>query len=106
MKKGIITICILIVASAGAAFAQGSGQLSTTTGGPSAVLPRPSPFPRVPIVLVPKEGVVQVAIRNRNPLQLLNPKAPAQYGDGQEHVARDPDDPAKPKGIAFFAWTF
>ena len=56
--------------------------------------------------IVPTEGVVQVAIRQGNPVQLINPVAPARYGNGQEHVMHDPNDPGKPKGISLFAWSF
>jgi len=56
--------------------------------------------------LVPREGVVQAAIRQGSPLQLVNPLAPARYGNGEEHVMHDPNDPGKPKGISLFAWSF
>jgi hypothetical protein len=47
-----------------------------------------------------------VAIRTGNPIQLINPAAPARYGNAQEHVSHDPKDPGKPKGIVLFAWSF
>ena len=87
------------------------GQLATTvlttttaTGEVRTTIPKP----RVPAAapLVPTEGVVQVAIRQGNPVQLINPVAPARYGNGQEHVMHDPNDPGKPKGISLFAWSF
>ena len=90
---------------------QGQGQLSTTvlttttaTGEVRTTILKP----RVPAAapLVPTEGVVQVAIRQGNPVQLINPVAPARYGNGQEHVMHDPNDPGKPKGISLFAWSF
>jgi hypothetical protein len=39
-------------------------------------------------------------------MQLINPVAPARYGNGQERVMHDPNDPGKPKGISLFAWSF
>jgi hypothetical protein len=124
MKKNLLVSTILAV-TAGMALAQGQGQvqeqgqvpgqgqgqLSTTvlttttaTGEVRTTILKP----RVPAAapLVPTEGVVQVAIRQGNPVQLINPVAPARYGNGQEHVMHDPNDPGKPKGISLFAWSF
>jgi hypothetical protein len=118
MKKKLVGSAILVL-TAGMALAQGQGQvpgqgqgqLSTTvlttttaTGEVRTTILKP----RVPAAapLVPTEGVVQVAIRQGNPMQLINPVAPARYGNGQEHVMHDPDDPGKPKGISLFAWSF
>jgi hypothetical protein len=118
MKKKLLVSTILAL-TAGMALAQGQsqvpgqgqGQLSTTvlttttaTGEVRTTILKP----RVPAAapLVPTEGVVQVAIRQGNPVQLINPVAPARYGNGQEHVMHDPNDPGKPKGISLFAWSF
>ena len=118
MKKKLLVSTILALI-AGMALAQrqdqvpgqGQGQLSTTvlttttaTGEVRTTILKP----RVPAAapLVPTEGVVQVAIRQGNPVQLINPVAPARYGNGQEHVMHDPNDPGKPKGISLFAWSF
>ena len=118
MKKKLLVSAILSL-TAGMALAQGQsqvpgqgqGQLSTTvlttttaTGEVRTTILKP----RVPAAapLVPTEGVVQVAIRQGNPVQLINPVAPARYGNGQEHVMHDPNDPGKPKGISLFAWSF
>ena len=118
MKKKLLVSTILAL-TAGMALAQGQGQvpgqgqgqLSTTvlttttaTGEVRTTILKP----RVPAAapLVPTEGVVQVAIRQGNPIQLINPVAPARYGNGQEHVMHDPNDPGKPKGISLFAWNF
>jgi len=124
MKKKLLVSTILAV-TAGMAFAQGQGQVqeqgqvpgqgqgqlsttvlttTTTTGEVRTTILKP----RVPAAapLVPTEGVVQVAIRQGNPVQLINPVAPARYGNGQEHVMHDPNDPGKPKGISLFAWSF
>jgi len=124
MKKKLLVSTILALTT-GMVFAQGQnpapapapapvpaqGQLSTTvlttttaTGEVRTTILKP----RVPAAapLVPTEGVVQVAIRQGNPVQLINPVAPARYGNGQEHVMHDPNDPGKPKGISLFAWSF
>ena len=110
MKKKFL-ISMLLAVTTGVAFAQGQGQRSTTvttpanaTGRVETTLPKPKPPAAAPIV--PIEGVVQAAIRHGQPVQMINPAAPARYGSGEEHASHDPKDPGKPKGIVFFAWTF
>ena len=44
-------------------------------------------------------GIVAQAFKMKKPLQMINPHAPAKYGNGQENVSWDPDKPEKPKGI-------
>ena len=103
MKKQLL-ISMLVAASAGLAF--GQGKLSTSVGNVQIQVPKATPAPARIVPGPAKEGVVQVALRHGNPLQMLNPAAPPQYGNAHEHVSHDPNDPGKPKGIALFAWTF
>jgi hypothetical protein len=51
-------------------------------------------------------GVIPRAIRGGNPLQMLNPFAPAKYGTGEENVSLDPDVPGKANGINLFSISF
>jgi hypothetical protein len=51
-------------------------------------------------------GVIPRAIRGGNPLQMLNPFAPAKYGTAEENVSLDPDVPGKVNGINFFSISF
>ncbi len=108
MKKTLLSI--LLAAATSVAFGQGQGELTTTTttttatGEVQTVLPKPRPPSAAPIV--PTEGAVQLAIRTGQPIQLINPAAPARFGNGQEHVSHDPNNPGKPKGIVLFAWSF
>jgi hypothetical protein len=51
-------------------------------------------------------GVIPRAIRGGNPLQMLNPLAPAKYGTSRESVSLDPDVPGKVNGINFFSIPF
>ena len=51
-------------------------------------------------------GVIPRAIRGGNPLQMLNPFAPAKYGTAEENVSFDPDLPGKVNGINFFSVSF
>jgi hypothetical protein len=46
-------------------------------------------------------GVIPRAVRGGNPLQMLNPRAPARYGTA-EHVTVKPEDPGKWNGIKLF----
>ena len=112
MKTTILSI--LLAAASSVAFGQGQGELTTTagttvtttttTGRVETTLPKPRPPSAAPII--PTEGAVQLAIRTHQPIQLINPAAPAEYGNAQERVSHDPKDPGKPKGIVLFAWTF
>jgi hypothetical protein len=51
-------------------------------------------------------GVIPRAIRGGNPLEMLNPFAPAKYGTAEENVSLDPDVPGKANGINFFSISF
>jgi hypothetical protein len=52
------------------------------------------------------DGVLVAAFQpGGNPLQMLNPKAPAKYGTAQQHVDIDPRT-GKWKGIKLFTITF
>ena len=62
-------------------------------------LPAAHPQPTV-------SGVIPRAIRGANPLQMLNPFAPAKYGTADDNVSFDPDVPGKVNGINFFSVSF
>jgi len=51
-------------------------------------------------------GVIPRAIRSGNPLQMLNPLAPAKYGTAEENVVLDPDRPGKWNGIKLLGISF
>ena len=51
-------------------------------------------------------GVIPRAIRGGNPMQMLNPFAPAKYGTADESVSLDPNVPGKVNGIKFFSVSF
>jgi hypothetical protein len=111
MKKMFLSL--LLAGATSAAFAQTpatQGELTTTTTTvtkPARVQPEIEK-PRSPqaVPLVPTEGAVQVALRTRRPLQMINPAAPARYGSAQEHAAHDPHDTGKPKGIVLWSFAF
>jgi hypothetical protein len=51
-------------------------------------------------------GVIARAIRSGNPLQMLNPLAPAKYGTAEENVLLNPDVPGKWDGIKLLRISF
>jgi hypothetical protein len=51
-------------------------------------------------------GVIPRAIHGGNPLQMLNPLAPAKYGTANDSVSIDPDVPGKVNGIVFVSIPF
>jgi hypothetical protein len=70
-----------------------------------------------PVVRGEASGVIPRAIRGGNPLQMLNPRAPARYGTAEESVmteayyprrstVEDPSYPGKWRGIKFFSIVF
>ena len=65
---------------------------------------RPAPTPP-PIRKENTDGVLPRAARGGNPFQMLNPKAPPQYGKAEDSVVLDPDT-GKWKGIKLFTINF
>ena len=63
------------------------------------------PAPPPPIYRERVEGVVPRAVRGGNPLQMLNPNAPARYGTAEQSVVIDPET-GKWKGIKLFEIIF
>ena len=54
----------------------------------------------------PVDGVVPRAFQpGGNPLQMINPAAPAKYGTAEEHVVLDPET-GKWRGIKLFTFNF
>ena len=51
-------------------------------------------------------GVLPRATRGGNPMQMLNPLAPAKYGTANESASIDPDVPGKVSGIIFVSIPF
>ncbi len=53
------------------------------------------------------DGSVARAARSGNPLQMINPFAPKQYGDGTDVTRHEPDDAfQRPEGLKLFAVDF
>jgi hypothetical protein len=111
MKTCLIVLCLAATAA--------SSALAETYEAPVRP-PRKQPKERKapPLAPVPVDGVIPRAVRGGNPIQMLNPKAPAKYGTSQDAVVFDPmpynqvpaqngqTDAGKWKGIKFFAFRF
>jgi hypothetical protein len=82
MKK-LLTFSILI-ATAIAVSAEPKG-LSAPAGKKHMKAEKPAPITRSEV-----KGVIPRAVRGGNPLQMLNPKAPAKYGTADQSVAYNP----------------
>jgi len=97
MKKIVAVAVMMMIASA--AFAE------TFT---APIVPRKAPPPQKAVPLPPREvgGVVPRAVRGGNPLQMLNPRAPARYGTAEQSVSMKPDGSGKWNGIKLFEFTF
>jgi hypothetical protein len=65
-----------------------------------------APRPPAPIARPDVTGVIARAIRGGHPLQMLNPRAPAQYGTAEENVVLDPDVPGQGNGIKLISIPF
>ena len=98
MKKFFVTVQCLLIASV--AF----GQTFTAPTGKRGVQPKPKPPP--PITTRDIQGVIPRAIRGGNPVQMLNPRAPAKYGTSEESVTLKPDGSGKWNGIKLFGIVF
>ncbi|PYK90513.1 MAG: hypothetical protein DME35_05700 [Verrucomicrobia bacterium] len=97
MKKLVVLGIVMTIA--GLAMAQ--PQKKTFT---ARVKTRPAPTPP-PIKKENTDGVLPRAARGGNPFQMLNPKAPPQYGRAEDSVVLDPDT-GKWKGIKLFTINF
>ena len=51
-------------------------------------------------------GAIPRGVNGGNPLQMLNPMAPAKYGTWVDNTSFDPNVPGKWKGIKLFEWVF
>jgi hypothetical protein len=51
-------------------------------------------------------GAIPRAIRGGNPLEMLNPFAPAKYGTAEDDTILDPQQPNRAEGIKFFSVNF
>lgn len=107
--KATILILILLAAvallphwSLAATRQYGAPQSPTFTHKHHAVENRQRSFELQPEIT----GVIPRAIHGGQPLQMLNPFAPATYGTAEENLSLDPDVPGKGNGITLFSAFF
>jgi hypothetical protein len=97
MKTSIIAILAALVTTVSAQ------EFRAPIGRQKPVRAMETPPPVSPKV----EGVLPKAFGSgRNPLQMLNPWAPARYGNWVENTSFDPDHPGKWNGIKLFEILF
>lgn len=98
MKTFLLAACLASVVVVNA----GAQTFSASVGGaPRETRERPAP----PISREPITGVIPRALRGGNPLQMLNPRAPARYGTAEQSVVFDPVT-GKWRGIKLLCFNF
>jgi hypothetical protein len=102
MKKLVLLGVLMGIASL--AFAQSPQPQKKTFTAKTTGKARPAPSPP-PLRKANTEGVLARASRGGNPLQMLNPKAPAVYGTAEDNVFLDPET-GKWKGIKLLTINF
>ena len=102
--KTCLIAALLIAAALTSAVAQTKTFKAPVTQTKQTHRPPPPPLTKRAV-----DGVIPRAVRGGNPLQMLNPKAPPQYGTSQDAVSFDVTDiyrPEKWRGIKFFEFRF
>jgi hypothetical protein len=99
--KTILSVC-MVIALAGTAWAEPQKKGFVATTKKSVKPDNAAP----PIKGSEVRGALPRAFHGGNPLQMLNPKAPAKYGTWVESTSFDPNVPGKWKGIKLFEILF
>ena len=91
-------------------------QSTGAAGNRTTILPRRASFEsrqparptRRPAIVSQRavSGVIPRAVRGGNPLQMLNPFAPVNYGTARESISINPDVPGQVNGINFVSILF
>ena len=104
MKKLVMFGILMVVASLLFAQSPQTQRKTKTFTAKTVSKTRPAPSPP-PLRKENTEGVLARATRGGNPLQMLNPKAPAVYGRAEDNVFLDPET-GKWKGIKLLTINF
>ncbi|MGI9113764.1 MAG: hypothetical protein DLM52_01790 [Chthoniobacterales bacterium] len=99
--KQVAVAAVVATLFAGAAF----GQTFTAPAQPERPI-QPSRKRPPPVTTREVQGVVPRAVRGGNPAQMVNPRAPAQYGTAEQSVTVKPDGSGKWNGIKLFEIVF
>jgi hypothetical protein len=103
--KTILSVCVVAAFLAGSALADPPAKSNFSAHAkPSTVRANKEPAPLKKSEVV---GALPRAFqRGGNPLQMLNPRAPAKYGNWVQSTSFDSDVPGKWKGIKLFELVF
>ena len=102
MKK--LVVVGILMAAASLVFAQQPRVQKKTFTAKTTSKAKPTPTPP-PVRKENTDGVLPRMTRGGNPFQMLNPKAPPQYGRAEDSVELDPET-GKWKGIKLFTINF
>lgn len=85
-----------------------SGRKITTTITARRTAQERTRYANAPVAIGPHtDGSIPRAVRSGNPLQMLNPLAPAEYGGGQDVTRHEVDDPSqRAQGLKLYAVEF
>jgi hypothetical protein len=102
--KTILTLGILVAIIGSVSADPQKSSLTATPTRPNGARAAATPPPVYSHEKV--QGAVVRGFRGGNPLQMLNPKAPARYGNWVQSTSFDPNVPGKWKGIKLFEFIF
>lgn len=119
-RDGRMTTTVVRGTGTGFAYTAGSGaNTSAIPTGTRDFIYTPDPITGIPVQRpniagslsrdgrVTADGSVVRAVRSGQPLQMINPFAPANFGDGSDMVRREPEDPEqRPRGFKLLAFQF
>ena len=119
-RDGRLTTTVVRGQNAGFSYRAGSGaNASALPAGTRDFIYTPDPITGIPVQRpniagslsrdgrVTTDGSVVRAVRSGQPLQMVNPFAPANFGDGSDMVRREPEDPEqRPRGFKLLAFQF
>jgi hypothetical protein len=102
--RTILSVCIVLALTSAAWAQQPQPQQKTFVTTPKRGVQHTAPAP----ISNRREmqGAIPQGVRGGNPLQMLNPKAPARYGTWVQNTSFDPNVPGKWKGIKLFEIVF
>ncbi|HVM49201.1 MAG TPA: hypothetical protein VMU04_14315 [Candidatus Acidoferrum sp.] len=104
MKKLAVLLCALGALAAYGQTPGGGNVLQAPASPPPTLVPPPKPNEIVRSNIT-YSGIAVLALKAQNPLQLVNPAAPPQYGSPADNVDRD-FAPGRSFGLKLFSIRF
>lgn len=106
MKMMVFTVCMAAAATLSVRAAPIQGEFHAEWGaGEFALEVTPQAVNEVTLGDITYNGIAVQVFQDTSPLQLVNPLAPAEHGDGEQYVTRD-SVTGKVVGLKFFAVNF